>query len=134
LPDQQALLGFELYWGKDRMRKAWLHRRTAKKKFRRAVKDIGDWIKENRHKPIAYFFKAINRKLRGHFQYFGLIGNSNWLWQYHKEVVGRIYKWLNRRSQRKSYSWATFKEMLKHYQLVKLRTRKLNLPRIYLMN
>jgi len=129
-----TFLGFELYWGKDRMRKARLHRRTAKKKLRSAIKDIGDWIKENRHKPIAYFFKAINQKLRGHFQYFGLIGNSNWLWQYYKEVVGRIYKWLNRRSQRKSYTWATFKAMLRHYQLVKPKTRKLNLPRIYLMN
>jgi len=83
---------------------------------------------------LFYFFKAINRKLPGHFQYFGLIGSSFWLWQNHKEVVGGIYKWLNRRSQRKSYTWTTFKEMLKHYQLVKPKTRKLNLLRIYLIN
>ena len=32
-----------------------------------------------------------------------------------------LYKWLNRRSQKKSYTWEGFKELLKHFGIEKPR-------------
>jgi len=126
-------LGFELNWGRDRQRRPRLHRRTAKKKLRQAVKGMGEWIKQFRHLLHADFCKALNRRLRGHYQYFGLVGNSRQVWLYYKEVIERVYKWLNRRSQRRSYTWAGLNEMLRQQGILKPKVRKLNLPRTYLV-
>ena len=57
------------------------------------------------------------RKVRGHYAYFRAIGNMTSLWLFHRAVVQLLYKWLNRRSQRRSLSWAGIKRVLGTYAL-----------------
>ncbi len=54
---------------------------------------------------------SLRLKLRGYWNYYGVIGNSSATWRYYSAVMMLIFKWLNRRSQRRSYTWGRFKEL-----------------------
>ncbi|MCP4756309.1 MAG: maturase, partial [Proteobacteria bacterium] len=73
---------------------------------------ITEWIRKNRHLPERKLFQVINAKLRGHYNYYGVRGNSQSMWSFYFRVVETCFKWLNRRSQRKSYTWERFKRNL----------------------
>jgi len=108
-----VFLGFEIYWFVDRKGNPRVMRRTASHKQQGALRRITDWIKKARHLPKRTFFKALNRRLVGHYNYYGLRGNSQSIWRYYHDVIGVSFKWLNRRSQRKSFSWSKFNNLLK---------------------
>jgi hypothetical protein len=60
-------------------------------------------------------FPELNSKLRGYYNYYGLIGNSGRLREFYEQAMKTLYKWLNRRSQRKSFDWGEFNRVLKRY-------------------
>ena len=64
-------------------------------------------------------FAELNAKLRGYYNYYGVIGNYPSLseFEYHMECI--LLKWLNRRSQRKSFTWDSFRRTLNYYRIVK---------------
>jgi RNA-directed DNA polymerase len=108
-----TFLGFEFCWMKDRTGIPRVKRRTSRKKLWLAVRRLKEWIKMNRHKPMKNFFRTMNSKLKGHYNYYGVRGNSNSIWRFYKQAVKLIYKWLNRRSQRKSLNWDRYGNILK---------------------
>lgn len=81
---------------------------TCKKKFRSKIKAMKEWIKRNRVLPVGELIKKINQKLRGHYQYYGVTDNTNSVKSYLNAVKWLLFKWLNRRSQRRSYTLDTF--------------------------
>jgi RNA-directed DNA polymerase len=101
-------LGFEFRWGKDRKGKPHVDKRTARKSLRKSQKRLPLWCKENRHRKIPELFKALNAKLRGYYNYFGVYGNLSSLNAFYLYAVRTLWKFLNRRSQRKSYNWVVF--------------------------
>ena len=106
-------LGFELFWFPDRNGIPQVMRRTARKKLRGAIMRITDWIKSHRHLPGREFIKGLNRRLLGHYNYYGLRGNSRGLWCFYRTAVGCAFKWLNRRGgKRKSFTWPVFDRAL----------------------
>lgn len=60
----------------------------------------------------------LNAKLKGYFNYYGVIGNSKGINEFYNIAMKILYKWLNRRSQRKSFNWNEFKAKMKWYGLV----------------
>lgn len=114
-------LGFEFRWSKNRSGKPQVKRRTSRKKFRQSLRNFTEWCKQNRNLPLRLLFSTLNSKLRGYYNYYGVIDNSRSLWSYYYTAVGILFKWLNRRSQRRSYNWHGFNAMLEHYQLVRPR-------------
>jgi len=56
-----------------------------------------DWIKANRHLPGKEFIKGVNRRLRGHYNYYGLRGNLGSLNKFYRWTIECGFKWLNRR-------------------------------------
>ena len=113
-----TFLGFEFYWNKDRQGVSRVQRRTARKKLQAACRRIKEWIRTNRHRPGREFFERLNVRLQGHYNYYGVRGNSQALARFYEWAVACAFKWLNRRSQRRSYTWAQFKRVL---DLVNLR-------------
>jgi len=109
-----TFLGFEFYWEPDTKGIPRVWRRTARKKLQVGVKACKDWLKSNRHKPLNELMPTMVRKVRGHYNYFRAVGNSS-LWTFYKEAVGLLYKWLNRRSQRRSLTWDKLKRVLAYY-------------------
>ena len=112
-------LGFEFRWGTDLKGKAHVKRRTARKKLRNSMKRFNEWCKENRHLRLPELFSRLNAKLRGHYNYFGVIGNYLSLEQFYYHVQKMLFKYLNRRGQRRSYNWEGFNQLIEQFQLVK---------------
>ena len=113
-----TFLGFEYRWGLSRKNKPLVKMRTSKKKFRTAVRTFLDWIKTVKSKLGAgTIFRKVKEKLQGHYNYYGVCGNGEMLSSYYDIVTEILFKWLNRRSQRKSCNWDGFKEMMKHYEI-----------------
>ena len=114
-------LGFEFRWGTNRAGKPQVMRRTSKKKFRNSLKAFLKWCKRNRNTRMTELFKKLNAKLRGYYNYYGVRGNYDSLASFFYHAVNILFKWLNRRSQRKSYKWVGFAELLKHFRIAKPR-------------
>jgi hypothetical protein len=62
-------------------------------------------------------FRRLNAKLRGYYNYYGVVGNYASLNQFFRQAMRILFKWLNRRSQRRSFNWQGFQELLKHFQV-----------------
>jgi group II intron reverse transcriptase/maturase len=107
-------LGFEFYWGKDRGGRPHLKRRTSRKKLRASLKRFTEWCKESRNLRLGVLFRRLNAKLRGYYNYYGVIGNYVSLMQFFQQAIQILFKWLNRRSQRRSYNRRTFGERLEY--------------------
>lgn len=110
-------LGFELRWGSDRKGQARLKRRTSRKKFRSSVKRVAEWCKKNRHRRVGEQFQRLNAKLRGYYNYYGVNGNYDSLKEFFHLVQRLQRKWLNRRSQRPSYTWEGYYALGQHFAL-----------------
>jgi RNA-directed DNA polymerase len=109
-------LGFEYRWGCDRQGRPHLKRRTSRKSLRASLRRFTDWCRSNRHRRMSDLFGELNRKLSGYYRYFGIYGNHPSLKQFHTAAVRILYKWLNRRSQPRSYTWAGFRAVLQHFE------------------
>jgi len=119
--DSFDFLGFEFRWGSSKNGKNMIMRRTSRNKLRKSIKAVTIWCKENRHKRIKTIVKMLNSKLRGYFNYYGVITNSKGIKQFYNETIKALYKWLNRRSQRRSFTWDEFNAKMKWYGLIKPR-------------
>jgi RNA-directed DNA polymerase len=110
-------LGFEFYWGKDRGGRPHLKRRTSRKKLRASLNRFAAWCRENRNLRLTILFRRLNAKLRGYFSYYGVVGNYASLNQFFWQAMRILFKWLNRRSQRRSFNWQGFQELLEHFRV-----------------
>lgn len=110
-------LGFEFYWDVDHNKEPRLRRRTAVKKQRSAMKELYQWIKQMRSTPLQDWMPSLRRKLTGFRNYFGLPDNSRSLERLYSHVLYSLFKWLNRRSQRRSYNWSGLKQMLNGFHI-----------------
>jgi hypothetical protein len=110
-------LGFEFYWDVDRKGKPNVKRRTATKKHLAAIQRVKDWIKEHRDQKLSQTMKTLKAKLQGTWNYYGLIGNTRRMKLLYEATCRALYKWLNRRSQRSSYTWRAFNRMLTRFQV-----------------
>jgi RNA-directed DNA polymerase len=121
-------LSFTFYWGKERgVGTKKLSVKTKKERIHKAINDANQWLKENRNRfTTDKIWTHIKSILRGHYNYFGLTHNRPKLVHFYHEVNRLVFKWLNRRSQRKSIDGAKFKRMLLQNPLpVPPETRKL---------
>ena len=109
-PPTFDFLGFTHYWGKSRTGKARLKRKTSKKRLRRALVAIKHWLRQERNaRRLPDLWQAMGRKMRGHFNYFGVTDNSRALYRFEHAVHQLLFKGLNRRSQRRSFTWERFR-------------------------
>ena len=108
-----AFLGYDFYWARTRKNPnhKMVRRRTGKKKYRAALRAMKDWIRKARPWPLRMILSSLRAKLRGYWNYYGVIGNSAMTWRYYSAVKMLVFKWLNRRSQRQSFTWAKFRRL-----------------------
>jgi len=110
----------------DRTRRGYfkLGRKTAATTFRQKAKDLNDGRRRIRNaQPRTEWWKTLRAKVVGHYRYYGVSGNYRSLRQYDRLAHKLAYKWLNRRSQRKSFTYAKYQRFLQF--------NPLPLPRIY---
>ena len=111
------LLGFMHFWARSRKRNWVIQRKTSSSRFGRALQRVREWCRRNRHLPIREQHDALARKLRGHYGYFGITGNSRSLGRFFREVSRAWRKWLDRRSNNAHMNWHCFNKLLKQHPL-----------------
>ena len=111
------LLGFTHFWGQSRKGKSVVQRKTASSRFGRALQRISAWCRAHRHLAVAEQHKLLSSKVRGHYGYFGITGNSRALARFLHEVERLWRRWLDRRSSRTKMTWDRFRALLRRYPL-----------------
>jgi group II intron reverse transcriptase/maturase len=115
-------LGFEYRWVLSRKGKDIIRLRTSSKKFRKIITDLKVWIKKHQNKRLWWVLGMIKAKLRGLYNYFGVIGNSSRLHEMYIVYRRTLFQLLNRRSQRKSFNYNTFTYILNQNGIVQYRS------------
>lgn len=114
-------LGFEYSWGLNRSGLPCIQLRTSRKKFRASLRNLKEWCREHRSMRLRQFFRLLNVKLIGYYNYYGVIGNYRSLSEFHMKAVRITFKSLNRRSHRRSFNWKVFNEILDYHRIEKPR-------------
>jgi RNA-directed DNA polymerase len=102
-------LGFTFYWGNSKTGRIIPKLKTRAKTIRTKLRKVKEWAKQIRNaKPLKEIWKTFKAKLRGHVQYYGVSHNAAKVTLFLREATRIMFKWLNRRSQKKSYTWKGF--------------------------
>lgn len=116
-----VMLGFTHHWGRSRKGRWVVKRKTAKDRFSRALRAVGQWCRIHRHKSVPEQHAALSHKLRGHYAYYGITGNASALARFRHEVRRCWRKWLDRRGGRARMSWSRYLHVLSAYPLPPVR-------------
>ena len=117
-PETFDFLGFTHYCSKSsKTGRFRVKRKTARKKLKQKVKEFSIWIRKNRNKPLQEIMETVKKKLTGHYNYYGVTDNTKSIETYTFEVKKILFKWLNRRSQKKSYNCESYNKMLESFKL-----------------
>jgi RNA-directed DNA polymerase len=76
--------------------------------MRKKLTALGQRLQAMRSHGTARMRQYVTRHVRGQLQYYGISGNTRSLRCYVFHGRRLLYKWLNRRSQRRSFNWARF--------------------------
>ena len=117
-PGTFDFLGFTVFWQRSRTGGWRFSMKTRKARIRRALKNLSDWCKRHMHLPLKEQHASLSRRLKGHFNYFGVNGNSRSL-SYLRHRAERIWlRHLRRRSQKaRRLTWERFSQYLEAYPL-----------------
>lgn len=115
-PSSFDFLGFTHFWAKSLKGNWVVKRKTAKSRFTRAVKALSQWCRKHRHLPVKEQCRTLGQKLRGHYAYYGIIGNTVSIRRF-RHLTERIWhKWLSRRSDKARIRWVDFRQFrLRHW-------------------
>jgi len=110
------LLGFTHYW--EPARSGWwvVKRKTARDRFRAAIKRVSTWCKHHMHDPVREQWRKLSLKVRGHYAYYGIAYNSQAIGRFKYHVCIAWWHALRRRSQR-AMPWAKMRKLLKAFPL-----------------
>ena len=116
-PGTFDLLGFTHFWSRSRNGNWVVKQKTSDSRFSRGLKSISLWCRSNRHHPMAAQHRTLCQKLRGHFAYYGITGNSVALSRFRRFVTGIWRKWLSRRRRQGTIPWDEFHRLMGRYPL-----------------
>ena len=120
-PETFTFLGFTHYCSKSRYGKFRVKRKTSKKKFAKKCREMNQKIKNMRTWPLPNIIKKLNEILVGYFHYYGITDNYRGIASFRHRVLRMLFYWLNHRSQKQSYNWKGFNQMLLEYPLAPAR-------------
>jgi group II intron reverse transcriptase/maturase len=110
-------LGFTHYCSKSKQGKFRVKRKSSRKKVQGKLKESKEWLKKNRNKDIHMIMDRFRRSLIGYYNYYCITDNLLNVSNFKCKIEDLLFKWLNRRSQRKSFTWDKFRLFLDKYPL-----------------
>jgi len=116
-PRSFDFLGFTHFWGRSQRGNWTVKRKTASDRITRFLRQLNVWCQGNRHAPLVWQHEQLLSKLRGHYGYYGITGNSQCLSSVHNKVKRIWRKWLSRRTRSPHLTWKRFNLLLEHYPL-----------------
>lgn len=112
-------LGFTHINGKTRTNKYRVIHRTSKVKLKEKKQAIKEWLKINMHEKPKEIIARLNRKIAGHYAYYGISGNYDSLLKFYRFIVTQLYKTLRRRGQRNWLNYERYYKLLIHFPIKK---------------
>jgi group II intron reverse transcriptase/maturase len=124
-PETINFLGFTFYCSTNQSKtKFRVKMKSDRKKMTSKLKKCNLWIKENRHKLRTHeLIRRLNQSLRGYYNYYAVTDNLPTLYKFRTIVIRKLYFWLNRRSEKKSFTWVKFNDLLKRVPIIKPKLR-----------
>jgi RNA-directed DNA polymerase len=117
-----AFLGFTFYWGRSRKGAVVPKLKSQGKRLRAKLKRVSEWARRVRNQEkLLPLWKRFCAKLAGHIRYFGVSFNARAVQRFLFAATWILFKWLNRRSQRKSFTWAQFARFIQAHPLPKMK-------------
>src|SRR3954469_12219719 len=110
-------LGFTHYCGRSKKGNFRVKRKSSRKKVQGKLKESKEWLKKNRNKDIYMIMDRFKRSLIGYYNYYCITDNTQSVNNFKDKIENLLFKWLNRRSQRKSFTWDKFNLFLRKYPL-----------------
>ena len=119
-----TFLGLTHYCGRTRHGDFKVKRYTSVKKFRAKLQEYTEWIRKVRGvMPTGEIMRRAKSRIQGHLNYYAVTDNYKSCNKYHYWFTRITFRWLNRRSQRKSYDWRGFNQMLKDVRWPKVKIK-----------
>lgn len=123
-PRDFEFLGFTFYCGKTRYGHFKVKRKTSRKKLRQSIFKLSDWLRRRRNlMSTGELVRGAKTRIIGHLNYYAVTDNVKHCNLYMHLTERILFKWLNRRSQRKSYNWKGFNQMLSQVGWPRVRIR-----------
>ncbi len=116
-PDTIDFLGFTLYWRRTRWGGWRVTCKTRSARLARAIQSVYEWCRRHRHCSVKEQHEALRSRLQGHFNYFGVNGNTRSLGVLLYQAKRAWFKWLCRRSQTKRLNWERFLDLYRDFPL-----------------
>jgi hypothetical protein len=112
-PETFNFLGFTHYCGTTRNGSFKVKRSTSGKKFRAKLQEVKEWLQQQRNREkTGVLLGRAKEILAGHLNYYAITDNSRMCNEFRCQFSRLLFKWLNRRSQRRSYTWERFNDAL----------------------
>ena len=124
-PKEFTFLGFTHYCGKSRKGHGKIKRRTSRKKFAQSLREFTEWARKSRTVlRKGEMLRRAKARIEGHLNYYATTDNLRRCSAYRHFTTKILFKLLNRKSQRRTYTWKGFMQVLKW----------IGWPRIYIRN
>lgn len=117
-------LGFTHINGKSHWGKYCVIHRTSKKKLEQKREAAKQWLREHMHESIPETIRKLNKKMIGHYRYYGIYGNFIGLNKFFRYVRQQLYFTKRRRDQSRWLTWKKLGQILKFYPIAS--------PKIYI--
>ncbi|WP_144513350.1 group II intron reverse transcriptase/maturase [Bacillus sp. FJAT-22090] len=111
-PPTFDFLGFTHYCGKSQSGQFRVKRKTSRKKFQAKLKQSKEWLRANRHESTQIIMDRFIRSLKGYYNYYCITDNTPHVSNFKDKIRRLLFKWLNKRSQKKSFNWEKFQLFL----------------------
>jgi group II intron reverse transcriptase/maturase len=113
-------LGFTHYCGSSLAGGFKVGRKTARARLRRSLQAMNEWLKQTRNQTKrADWWPLLAARLRGYYNYYAIGGNMKWVNRYYYRTQQLVFRWLNERSQERSYTWEQYKRLERYNPLPK---------------
>lgn len=117
-PETFNFLGFTHYCSKTQDGRFQVRVKTQGKRLNKAVVAMNTYLKKTRSSlPVQEIWKTVSSKLKGHYNYYGVSGNFKPMQTYYLRTRNQLFRWLNKRSEKKSFNWERFQKYLEIYPL-----------------
>lgn len=123
-PQEFTFLGFTHYCGKTKRGYFKVKRRTSRKKLGQSLHKFADWARKARNKlRKGDMLRQAVIRVKGYLNYYAITDNSKQCARYVYYATRILFKWINRKSQRRAYTWVGFAQALEWVKWPKPRVR-----------
>ena len=116
-PETFDFLGFTHYCSTNKKGRFFVTRKTQGARMTRKLKELRIESRRRMHWPLKKQQRWLSAVLRGHYAYYGLLGNSRALSDFAYKVRKLWFRALCRRSQKNAMTWERFNRLLKVFPL-----------------